>query len=470
MSDTSENKDRNEPVGKNGISPDESTAISNSTNQEESKVEQAPAEPAKAEPQKQEPVNETVIPHIGSNTPLNDKDDEEDEKQEQSTQSSQGSPSVKSGNNKSKDTLKKVLLVILLIVLIVLGVLFFLYQKGYIGQEQFDSANDYQNTPTSTSLTSSNQLSRVPHVEIQRQEPKVEVVEEPKVVEKELPLPIPAAVAVDAKGNPLPTLEELKFAAPMMGNAGSANQSSGGGGGGNASYATASPMPAAGTTGMGGGDSGGTKSLGDMLEPVHTPSKNARVIKEQSLTLSKGTVIECILETRVDTTVPGMTSCVVPRNIYSMDGRTLLVEKGTKAIGEYQGAVQNGLARIFMLWTELRTPHGVSIALNSPTTDNLGGAGMGGYVDYHWWQRFGNALLFSMVSDGFQYVVNNATLKNNTGDVTYNNTTDSVDEIIQEAMAQSGNIPPTLVKNQGEKVAIFVARDLNFSNVYSLSK
>ena len=122
-----------------------------------------------------------------------------------------------------------------------------------------------------------------------------------------------------------------------------------------------------------------------------------------------------------------------------------------------------------MLWTELRTPHGVSIQLNSPVADALGAAGMGGYVDYHWWKRFGNALLFSMISDGFQYAINTANSNNNNGDVTYENTEDGMNEIIREAMRQSGDIPPTLIKNQGERVSIFVARDLDFSTVYGIS-
>ena len=137
-------------------------------------------------------------------------------------------------------------------------------------------------------------------------------------------------------------------------------------------------------------------------------------------------------------------------------------------MGEYQGSVQNGLERIFMLWTELRTPDGIVVPLNSPTTDDLGAGGMGGWVDHHWWKRFGNALMFSMVADGFEYAVTTAQNNNNAGDVTYNNTNQGINEIIKAAMEQSGDIPPTLIKNQGERVGIFVARDLNFESVYNL--
>ncbi len=41
-------------------------------------------------------------------------------------------------------------------------------------------------------------------------------------------------------------------------------------------------------------------------------------------------------------------------------------------------------------------------------------------------------------------------------------------EIVEEAMRQSGDIPPTLTKLQGTRIGIFVARDLDFSGVYRL--
>lgn len=211
--------------------------------------------------------------------------------------------------------------------------------------------------------------------------------------------------------------------------------------------------------------------LREELKAVETPSVRAKKIdkKEHHYILSKGTFIACILKTRMDTTVPGMTSCVIPQNVYSMNGRTLLIEKGSTIIGEYRGAVQNGLDRIFVLWTQIRTPEGIIVDLNSPASDQIGGAGMGGQVNHHWFRRFGSALLFSVVSDGFQYVVNRANSTNtNGGDITYENTQSGIDEIIKEAMAQSGNIPPTLIKNQGERVGVMVARDVDFSSVYDL--
>ena len=51
-----------------------------------------------------------------------------------------------------------------------------------------------------------------------------------------------------------------------------------------------------------------------------------------------------------------------------------------------------------------------------------------------------------------------------------NNTTGSANTAASIAVEQSINIPPTLNKNQGELVNIFVARDLDFSSVYQLKR
>lgn len=247
-----------------------------------------------------------------------------------------------------------------------------------------------------------------------------------------------------------PTLVERKFAAPMMGETerSAAQRES-------AVVPINETMP----------DNGG--KLGSMLVSVSTPGVFAEKMPNRNMLLPKGTFVDCILETRLDTTVPGMTSCVIPRNIYSANGKVLLLERGSKAIGEYRGAVENGLNRIFVLWTQVQTPKGVRINLDSPSTDALGGAGMAGEVDFHWWRRFGNALLFTLVQDGFEFGMTKTT-ENNGGVNYYQNSEDGMKEIIREAMRQSGNIPPTLTKNQGERVGIFVARDVDFSSVYQL--
>lgn len=212
-------------------------------------------------------------------------------------------------------------------------------------------------------------------------------------------------------------------------------------------------------------DSGG--KLGELMAGHRLDGASATRLFNRHLTLAQGTFINSIMETAVDTTVPGMTSCSIPTDLYSMDGKTLLIPRGSRVFGEYRGSVAQGLNRIFLLWTRMMTPEGVTVELNSPGTDGLGRSGLTGQIDRHWWERFGNALLFSIIDDAIQYGLDKATDAN--GGVNYYESSESAMEtLVQEAMKGAGNIPPTIHIHQGARVGIFVARNLDFSAVYQL--
>ena len=148
----------------------------------------------------------------------------------------------------------------------------------------------------------------------------------------------------------------------------------------------------------------------------------------------------------------------------SSQAKDKLMEKGTQVVGEYRGGLQRGQKRLFVLWNRAKTPKGVIVTLASPATDALGRAGVDGYVDTHWWERFGSALLLSIVGDATSYA--NSRLQDS--DVDAQNTTSAGQQAAAIAVEQSITIPPTLNQHQGELVSIFVARDLDFSGIYRL--
>lgn len=203
------------------------------------------------------------------------------------------------------------------------------------------------------------------------------------------------------------------------------------------------------------------------LAPVQLDEGSATRLRNRSYLLPQGTFITCILETAVNTTVPGLTTCRIPKDVYSLDGKTLLIERGSRALGEYKGAIAQGQARVFVLWTKIETPHGVMIQLDSPGADTLGRSGLAGAVDYHWWERFGNALLFSLIDDGFRLGMSSMQEGDNN---TYTTTDSSIGSLLQEVMRTSGQIPPTILVNQGARIGIMTARSVDMSNVYRLTK
>lgn len=214
---------------------------------------------------------------------------------------------------------------------------------------------------------------------------------------------------------------------------------------------------------------GSSNELQNKLEPLRLTPSVAGTLENRDYLLTQGAIIDCQLETRMITTQPGMTSCYVTRNIYSASGRVVLIDRGSKIVGNYQGGITQGQARIFVLWSRIETPKGVIIDLDSPGSGSLGESGVGGYIDTHFWERFKGAIMMSFIGDLGQ-IVNNRTAKNNKGgnNIQLTNTTQGLQEAAVEALRNSINIPPTLYKNQGERITIFVARDLDFAGVYGL--
>jgi type IV secretion system protein VirB10 len=184
---------------------------------------------------------------------------------------------------------------------------------------------------------------------------------------------------------------------------------------------------------------------------AHLPDRNFLIVA--------GANIPCILQTAMDTTTPGYVSCLIPRDVLSDNGAVVLMEKGTKVLGEYRSSLRQGQRRLFVLWTRAVTPAGVAIALGSPAADPVGRAGFDGEIDTHFWDRFGGALLLSIVDDGVAAVA---------GQNSSANVTRLPSDAAGIALQNSINIPPSLRKAQGSEVSIFVAQDFDFSGVYGL--
>jgi type IV secretion system protein VirB10 len=210
-------------------------------------------------------------------------------------------------------------------------------------------------------------------------------------------------------------------------------------------------------------------TLSNALSATRTAQVSASLLPDPNMTLTQGMFLDCILQTALSSEVPGMTSCVLARNIYSTNGKVLLLERGSRLVGQYQAAqLHHGQSRIFVLWTRAETPDGVIINLDSPNTDALGRSGLDGTVDNHFWARFGSALLVSVVDDLASSAVQNGSGSNNNS-LTFTNTANSANNAAAIIVENTVNIPPTLTKAQGAPINIFVARDLYFGDVYGLT-
>jgi type IV secretion system protein VirB10 len=203
---------------------------------------------------------------------------------------------------------------------------------------------------------------------------------------------------------------------------------------------------------------------GTRLRSLFTTAVQAQRLPEERLLLAKGAFIDCTLETAIDSTLPGMTTCIMAADTFGVDGKVVLMERGTKLVGETRGQVQQGSARIFVIWTEARTPAGVIVPLDSQGADELGRSGLPGEVNRHFWQRFGAAMLVSVIDGAVQAAVQSS--RGSSGTVVVNPSTSQ--DVLTEILKNTVGIPPTVIKRNGDRIQVLVARDLDFRSVYEL--
>lgn len=226
--------------------------------------------------------------------------------------------------------------------------------------------------------------------------------------------------------------------------------------------------PMAGTAPVGAPAAGGGL-FGGQLQGSATPKVVASMLGNRSLTLPKGTAFTCALKTKVISAVSGLVGCQVQRNVFSDDGRVLLIERGSHLDGEYRiASVRPGTVRIPVLWTRIRTPLGVTVDIDSPGTGQLGESGIDGYVDSRWGERIGAAMLLSLIDDSVKLVIQNQASDRQADTIVLPSTTANTSKLAEKVLDSTIHIPPLIYQNQGGIVGIYVARDVDFSSVYEL--
>jgi type IV secretion system protein VirB10 len=181
--------------------------------------------------------------------------------------------------------------------------------------------------------------------------------------------------------------------------------------------------------------------------------------------IAQGQLIHAILETAINSDLPGSLRAIIDKPVYAEDGSQVLIPPGSRLIGQYKSGLLQGQSRVFVVWTRLITPDGVSLNLASPGVDALGMAGMAANaIDRHFWQQFGSAVLLSIVGASTSTVG----VADNTP---YNATqayriaiANSLNQTAQHSLQQQA-ISPTLWIHQGNPIQVFVAQDLDFSTV-----
>jgi type IV secretion system protein VirB10 len=234
--------------------------------------------------------------------------------------------------------------------------------------------------------------------------------------------------------------------------------------------ASASPamgMPAG--SDMGRGQAGSDDPLSKSLQPAHFVGAKAYMLPDPSMMLTQGAGIPCTVIPAIDTTLPGIVTCIQSADVRGADGKVVLLERGTKWVGQQKFGMQQGQRRVGILWARGETPNHVLVDVDSAGGDALGRTGIDGVVDNHFWDRFGAAILMSFISDVGSYLASTQQSggSGNTS-IAFPATATAGQSVMSDILKTTLNIPPTLTKNQGAEIIIYVARDLDFRDVYEL--
>lgn len=212
------------------------------------------------------------------------------------------------------------------------------------------------------------------------------------------------------------------------------------------------PSPAAGAAGEDKSTDNANDDFAARVGGTGTTAAAARSF-DPATTVTQGTLIPAVLETAIDTDVPGYVRAIVSTDVRSFDGRNVLIPRSSRLIGQYKSGLTAGQKRAYVIWSRVIRPDGVSVNLGSPAIAFGGETGLPGKVDSHFFERFGSAILLSVVGGLSAVATGGAGVVIAGGG----------QSAAAAAVQQGSSVGPTIRVRQGQPIRVFTAKDLDFS-------
>ena len=219
--------------------------------------------------------------------------------------------------------------------------------------------------------------------------------------------------------------------------------------------------------GTGGANAGETalteRSFGEVTDFVLNgalPSTvtQAEVIANPSNTVIQGTMIQAVMETALDSSLPGQTRAIISEDVFSFDGTRLLIPRGSRLIGRYRSGIEISQRRVTIAWDRIILPDNQSIQISAFGGDELGRSGVTGFVDTRFAQRFGSAALISIISAAPSAAA--AQVENETTAEVLEDVGDDLADATDSVIGEYLSIGPVIHIDQGARVTVMVDRDL----------
>ena len=158
-----------------------------------------------------------------------------------------------------------------------------------------------------------------------------------------------------------------------------------------------------------GGSGGPSNSIGydkNIIDLKKDPMKNlektkptvkATLVEDRKYAIVQGKMLSAVLETSINSEIPGSVRGIVSRDVYGESGSEVLITKGSRLFGSYSSKITRGQARIDISWNRLIRTDGVDLSISFNASDQFGRAGIAGEVDNRYGNTIVNALLTSTV-------------------------------------------------------------------------
>ncbi|MCE2688063.1 MAG: hypothetical protein LW595_05935 [Rickettsiales bacterium] len=127
------------------------------------------------------------------------------------------------------------------------------------------------------------------------------------------------------------------------------------------------------------------------------PTVKATLVTDRKYAIIQGKMLSAVLETAINSEIPGSVRGIVSRDIYGESGSEVLIPKGSRLFGSYSSKITRGQARIDISWNRLIRTDGVDLSISFNASDQFGRAGIAGEVD----NRYGNAIINSLLTSTF---------------------------------------------------------------------
>ena len=203
------------------------------------------------------------------------------------------------------------------------------------------------------------------------------------------------------------------------------------------------------------------------------------IIAERENTIAQGKLLSAVLETAINTEIPGFVRAIISRDVYGEAGNNVLIPRGSRLFGSYSSEVKRGQGRVDISWTRLIRPDGVDLAIDFNASDQFGRAGIDGNVDNKYQSVITNSILTSILTVGgvalAEELINTSTATTTTVDPTTGTSTTTgsasdqavydvsktIIDTVGTILKNQVNTDPLITVPQGSKIIVIVNSDIN---------